>query len=83
MKGFIRDFLLGMAFIITIIMTVCSLLVGVLAVAATISGQINPVEAIPAGLTCVALGGCAFAVGSRLSNSWWQGGNPWETSRSR
>ena len=71
MKNFVRDFLLGMAFIITIIMTVCSLLVGVLAVAATISGQINPAKAIPAVLACAALGSCAFAVGSRLSNSWW------------
>ena len=71
MKGFIRDFLIGTGFIITIIMTVCSLLVGVLAVAATISGQINPVEAISAVLTCAALGGCAFAVSSRLSNRWW------------
>ena len=66
MKAFIEDILMGMMFIITVVMTVCALLIGALSVAATIAGEMHLTDAVGWVLLCAILGGCAMAIGRRI-----------------
>ena len=66
MKAFIKDILMGVMFIITVVMTVCTLLIGVLSVTATIAGKMNLTDAVGWVLLCAILGGCAMAIGRRI-----------------
>lgn len=66
MKEFIKDILMGVMFIITIVMTVCTLLIGVLSVTATIAGEMHLTDAVGWVLLCAILGGCAMAIGRRI-----------------